>query len=83
MTLIAWYVVRRFSPPRGGGLGVSYLHAMNLALLTKKVGKIMDSSDDLVMLVLTNNYVTGDWEGRMVLVRGASAFGRECKKYSL
>ena len=52
--LVAWKTMCR--PVSQGGLGIRDLLHTNMALLTKWVCRLMQSSDDLVFVVLRNGY---------------------------
>ena len=73
VALVAWSTITR--PKSLGGLGIRHLKHMNLALLTKWVGRIMGQSEDLVIALLRDCYgATVGWTDWSTPRRGDSAF---------
>ena len=72
-TLIIWDVV--CSPLHSGGLGLLHNQGINLALLTRWLGRIRSPKEDLAIKILKDFYGTcPDLERCAMPVHGASAF---------
>ncbi|XP_078429384.1 uncharacterized protein LOC144701450 [Wolffia australiana] len=74
IALVSWNDI--CTPTKQGGLGVPDLNTLNVALLTKWVGRIVGPEGDLIKEVERDRYGSNlDWEKLMRNVRGASVLG--------